>query len=162
MPRLLICKKCQTIEEMPLAPDLPAGEVDPLLANVWGRHGHAQIVIGGPDPEVQLLAVKNEDWSNQRIKDEILRELGQKWVGFHPEFYATKNTYQEDALHCFSRHSRPKDGCIDWKDSSKRLTPQDWTKAHVYLCDFCPVASTVTTKIRMARGDYDRQPGEVD
>lgn len=137
-------------------------EPDPLLMNIVARHGHPIVEVGGSEPEMQLLVVAEKDWANKHTRDEILSNLKQKHSGFDPAFYDHKNTFQEDALKCFSRHSRPKDGCIDWHDDSKRLTPGNWKKAHVFLCDFCPVASTVTTMIRSARGDYDKQPGEVD
>jgi hypothetical protein len=101
-----------------------------------------------------LLNVEDKDWENN--KDKILANLQQRWTGFHPEFYATKDTFQEDAMKCYNRHGRPKGAdCIDFCDDSKRLTPSDWPKNHVYLCHFCPVASSVTTAIRLSKGMYD-------
>ena len=156
--------KCSTIEKLPaLAEDpKPGDEPDPLLMNVVGRHGHVTMFVGGGDPDMQLLNVSEKDWNNPRTQKEILGNLQKRWSGFHPEFYHTKDTFQEDALHCFNRHSRPKGGCIDWEDDSKKLTPDSWKKGNVYLCHFCPVASTVTTMKRLARGDYNKQPGETD
>jgi hypothetical protein len=96
-------------------------------------------------------------------QDEILGGLKERWTGFHPEWYATKDTYREDAMGCYNLHRRPKGAdCIDFRVDRKRLTPSDWHGAHVYLCDFCPVMSSVTFAIRKAGGMYDKQPGEID
>jgi hypothetical protein len=96
-------------------------------------------------------------------KDDILKGLKERWTGFHPEFYATKDTYREDALRCYKAHRRPKGtDCVDWRADTKRLTPEGWRGREVYLCDFCPVFSTVMTEIRHRRGAYKKEPGEVD
>ena len=98
-------------------------------------------------------------WEGHR--DDVLKGLQERWTGFHPEFYAQKDTYSEDAMHCFNLHRRP-EVCIDWQDDSRRVTPHDWKGRNVYLCDFCPVASLVATRQRMAVHMYDRQPYEID
>lgn len=99
-------------------------------------------------------------WSAHQ--DEILKGLKERWTGFEPEFYATKDTFTEDALRCYDLHRRPKGtDCIDWQSDRKRLTPENRPK-HVYLCDFCPVASTVATAMRHVRGMYRKEPGEID
>ena len=98
-------------------------------------------------------------WEGHR--DDILGGLKERWTGFHPEFYATKDTYLEDAMRCYNLHRRPTT-CIDWHDDGRRVTPASWKGREVYLCDFCPVASAVTTAQRMALKMYDREPGEVD
>jgi hypothetical protein len=100
-------------------------------------------------------------WEGHR--DDILKGLGERWTGFDPEFYATKDTFQEDAMRCFNLHRRPQGAdCIDWQADYRRVTPHDWKGRNVYLCDFCPVASSVKTAQRLALGVYDRQPGEID
>lgn len=92
-------------------------------------------------------------WEGHR--DDVLKGLQERWTGFHPEFYATKDTYQEDAMRCYNLHRRPKGtDCIDWRDDGRRLTPASWKGREIYLCDFCPVASQVTTAIRHAAGMY--------
>jgi hypothetical protein len=154
---LLICKKCQTIDELPLFDGPPQDEkIDPLLDGLVRRH----VQRHGEEVESMLLHVDDLDWELR--KDAILTNLQEHWTGFHPEFYATKDTYREDAGYCFNRHGRPKEGCIDWKDDNKRLTPKDWQHKHVYLCDFCPVSAYYTMRVRMARGAYNKEPGEVD
>ena len=89
-------------------------------------------------------------------KDDVLKGLGERWTGFHPEWYATKDTYREDAMRCYNLHRRPKGAdCIDWLTDNRRLTPDDGREKHVYLCHFCPVASSVTTAMRIKRHMYD-------
>jgi hypothetical protein len=91
-------------------------------------------------------------------KDDVLKGLGERWTGFHPEYYATKDTYKEDAMRCYNLHRRPKGtDCIDYRDDNRKLTGKSWPKDRaVYLCDFCPVSSQVTTAIRAAAGMYKR------
>lgn len=160
MPRVLICQDCQTIETLPNWTGDPKLEAnDPLLDGLVRRHVQKH---GDENNNAMLLNIEDKFWDDDTYRESLLRQLKERWTGFHPEFYATKDTYQEDAAKCFSQHSRPKEGCIDWEDSSKRLTPETWPKNHVFLCHFCPVAAYVTTAKRMARGMYNREPGEID
>lgn len=178
MPRLLICKPCRTIETLPLFEGPSAEEAqDPLLDGLVRRHvqkhGDIQSDAG------LLMRVKDTDWDKHRF--EILNNLKQRWTGFEPSLYAIKSTYEEDAMACFRRHGRPTADCYDWRDDSKLLTPTSWhresddidrseqkkilaeiapARQPVYLCDFCPVAIYYTTRLRMAAGAYDKQPGE--
>jgi len=190
MPRLLVCRECRTIEELPLYSGPPQLEAqDPILDNLVRRHVQRH---GDMKPDAAALLVASEDpchcdektlvdartgtkmrnplrihgthtfWEGHR--DDVLKGLQERWTGFHPEFYATKDTYREDAMRCFNLHRRPKGtDCIDWRDDGRKLTNRDWpADKAVYLCDFCPVASQVTTAIRHAAGMYKRAPGEVD
>jgi hypothetical protein len=97
------------------------------------------------------------------------RTLFQMWgesTGYPPEFYDAKSAFTEDAGKCFERHGRPGQSdknfaCIDYQDESKRLTDREWKLRHpesmeVFLCTFCPYQSVVTTRIRMAKGAYDK------
>lgn len=112
-----------------------------------------------------IMVVAPDDWSNSQAQKSILREIWSGEAGYPDEFYAYKDTYREGAGECFNRHGRPADGCIDWHDHSKRLTDREWQsrgalageqREHVYLCEFCPVASWVVTQLRLRRGDYDK------
>lgn len=85
----------------------------------------------------------------QQIQKQILTQMWGDHTGYPEEFYAAKDTFREDAGMCFNRHGRPKEGCIDWQDDSKRLTDKDWKqrgaamgqpRTDVFLCTFCPVA----------------------
>lgn len=180
MPRLLLCKNkaCQTLEELPIYTGPPEQEADdPLLNNLVKRHLERHGAMA--DDEAALLVVADEDWADSAKRDGILKELTHRNTGFSPEIYAVKNTFQEDALRCYSAHSRPKDGCIDYCDHSKMLTTSAWKaegeelvdssdaklfKDHlkenkdpandVYLCHFCPVQSYVNTEVRFKKGLY--------
>lgn len=171
MPRLLVCRECSTIEELPLFDGPKELEAqDPMLDNVVRRHVQKH---GDLKSDAAALLVAPEDictcakceghnvtfWEAHR--DEVLKGLGERWTGFHPEFYATKDTYREDALRCYNLHRRPKGAdCIDWKADNRRLTPEGWKGREVFLCHFCPVASSVVTEMRHKRGLYKREPGE--
>ena len=188
MPRLLVCRECRTIETLPLydgPPDMEAR--DPILDSVVRRHVQKH---GDINPEGAALLVASEDpcacdektivdlhgarqasrpklrgnhtfWEGHQ--DEILKNLKERWTGFDPEFYATKDTFVEDAGYCYNRHRRPQGtDCIDWHDDSKRLTPPNWKGQEVYLCDFCPVSIAVKTAQRWAGGLYRKEPGETE
>jgi hypothetical protein len=174
MPRLLVCRECKTIDQLPLYDGPKELESqDPILDRVVQQHVQRH---GDVNPEVAALLVAPEDicicpkckgsgatfW--QAHQDEVLKGLGERWTGFHPEWYATKDTLSEDALRCYNIHRRPKGtDCIDWQADSRRLTPESWPKEKsVYLCHFCPVASTVVTEIRYRKGRYKKEAGEVD
>jgi hypothetical protein len=187
VPRLLVCRECQTIEELPLYDGPPQLEAhDPVLDNVVRRHVQKH---GDLSPEAAALLVASEAPCNcgekktfdvagrltspvrvrgnhtfwEGHKDDILKGLGERWTGFHPEFYASKDTFKEDAMRCFNLHRRPQGAsCIDWQADNRRLTPHDWKGRNVYLCDFCPVASSVKTAQRLALGAYNRESGEID
>jgi hypothetical protein len=179
----LVCRECKTIEELPLYHGPPQLEAqDPLLDNLVRRHVQLHGDVG---PNSAALLVASEDPCNcgekktldmngrlapnpirirenhtfwQGHKDDVLKGLAERWTGFHPEFYATKDTYKEDAMRCYNLHRRPSGtDCIDYRDDNRKLTGKHWPKDRsVYLCDFCPVSSQVTTAIRHAAGMYKR------
>lgn len=161
--RLLQCLDCLTLEEVPDFAGMPDDDV--LLDDLVRRHRF-------PNSEPHkgnLFAIDSADWRSH--KDEICKRIWEDcgYTGLEPEFYASKSTYHEDALRCFSRHDRPVGYCIDWHDKSKRLGNPllSWddrraadkhglrNRQEVFLCDFCPVASHVTTQKRLKAGLYD-------
>lgn len=188
MPRLLVCRECQTIETLPLYTGPKELEAqDPLLDGVVRRHvqkhgdikpDNAALLVASEDPcqcgEKNTVDLAGRTRAHRSIrgphtfweghKDDVLKGLQERWTGFHPEWYATKDTYQEDALRCYNLHRRPQGAdCIDWHADYRRLTPANYHgDQHVYLCDFCPVASSVKTAQRLVLGAYDRQPFEID
>jgi hypothetical protein len=166
MPRLLVCRECRTIEQLPLYDGPPQLEAqDPLLDNLVRRHVQTH---GDISPDSAALLVASEDACNcvkcrgrgptfwDAHRDEVLGGLRERWTGFHPEWYATKDTYAEDAMRCYNLHRRPKGtDCIDYRDDNRKLTSKNWpADKAVYLCNFCPVESQVTTAIRAAAGMY--------
>ena len=189
MPRILVCRVCETMETLPLYDGPPELESkDPLLDAAVRRHVQKH---GDVNPEAAALLVAPEgpcdcnepkrtvDTAGRTMRgnrskvrgnhtfweghqDEIMKGLKERWTGFNPEVYATYDTYREDALRCYSLHRRPTGGCIDWHVDNRRLTPEDWKGREVYLCDFCPVASTVVTEMRHKRGMYKKDSWETD
>jgi hypothetical protein len=188
VPRLLVCRTCKTIDVLPLYDGPKELEAqDPVLDSLVRRHVQLH---GDTGPETAALLVASEDpcrcdekktfdltgrvigknplsirgshtfWEGH--KDDVLKGLRERWTGFDPEFYATKDTFTEDAMRCFNLHRRPQGTCIDWHADYRRVTPHDWKGRNVYLCDFCPVASSVKTAQRLALGAYNREPGEID
>lgn len=154
--RLLICLNCVTVEELPdFKGDNP--EEDVLLEELAGRHAGPKPIDGskvtkrldfGPDERHfgNMLHIEDEVWGNPKYRDEILAQIKSGTTGFESDFYATKNTFVEDAGKCYNAHQRPKDFCIDWHNKTKRLgNPLKGSKAKVFLCDFCVVASRVNT-----------------
>ena len=150
MIRLLKCNDCKSTEEVPDF-EGPA-EYDVLLEHLVQRHRHPN----GEEHIGQLLRVERKHWDSPKIKREILSKMWLGTTGFDPEFYASKSTFQEDALKCFNQHQRPSEGCIDWKNSEKRLgnpSKLGWERGpKVYLCDFCPVRAHVAKKVNDAKG----------
>ena len=63
-------------------------------------------------------------------------------------------------MECYSKHNKPKDGCLDWHAKDRLLIPKtqkerkaegmgsylDAPGPKTYLCDFCPVAVGVAQR----------------
>ena len=148
--RLLKCNTCVTTEELP---DFKGpAEYDVLLEALVQKHRFPD----GNEHLGQLLRIEKKYWDSPKIRKEILEKMWTGHTGFDPEFYASKNTFQDDAMKCFNKHNRPDQGCIDWKIDRVRLgnpTKLGWeTGPKVYLCDFCPVRAHVARKQQEARG----------
>lgn len=163
--RLLFCKNCKSLEELP---DFEGHrpEDDVLLQILTERHQSAGVPHAG-----QLMRVAIQLWAVPSVKEEITRQIYQNGApgleALMPGFYESKATFAEDAMTCWKQHSRTLD-CADYGSEKKRLVPD--TKAarkdlglapvdidgpRVYLCQFCPVHSRVVTKQRDKRGDYN-------
>ncbi len=135
--RLVRCSTCKVLEEIPDYTGDP--HYDMVLDDVVRRHEE----IHGDRDTLVLLRVSQEDWGNPGRKRQIHKSIWEGVKGFVPEYYATKSTYQEDAVKCFKAHSFSVP-CIDWRSDRKRLgnpTKEGWKQAVVvlHLCDFCPV-----------------------
>jgi|SRR5687767_2396626 len=152
--RLLICHDCQSIEELPDFKGRPDDDV--LLAHLVQGHRFPN----GEEHIGVLCDVEKSHWENAGTRAEIVARIGKKGAtGFEAEFYATKQTFQDDALKCYDKHSRPKQGCIDYRNDEKRLgnpTKDGWRQGpKIFLCDFCPVKTWVMTEQRNKMGAYD-------
>lgn len=106
-----------------------------------------------------MLQIDSTVWNKHR--DTILSEMWSSFpdMGEDDILQSSRNNYTEDAGKCFNRHNRPMDGCLDYKDDSKRIgnpSKHPWLMQEkpVYLCDFCPVKSTVQGKVFHKRGLY--------
>lgn len=166
--RLLFCNACKSLEEVedyegPL-------EVDPLIEQLVRKHNErAPMEHGGRDlraSPMRIAVVPDIKWATDR--EEIIKQINNenRKVGFDAWVYEATNTYSEDALRCYSDHHRPKQGCIDWWDESKRIgRPTEEGQAAVkdqyklgqrdpHLCQYCPVASFVQTEINHRKGLY--------
>lgn len=148
--RLLQCRECKTLEVVPDYEGPP--EYDFLLEKLAAPHrrgGHLGDLFKVPESEWKLPSRRAE------IEQRIWNETG--FTGFDSAYYATRDTFREDALGCFQLHNRNPD-CSDYHSDQKRLTPgtaaerkaAGLPKFHAvvdrYLCDFCPVHSLVRAK----------------
>jgi len=150
--RLLICRDCRTIEELP-------DFTGPVEHDVLLDHAVEPHKFPNGEPHFGNLADVDEvAWRDDSQRQQIIDQIRSKTTGLAGEFYATVNTFEADAMKCYSRHNRPDQGCIDWKIEKKRLgnpTKLGWQAGpKVYLCDFCPVKSWVKTQERHQAGAY--------
>ena len=146
--RLLFCYDCKTIEELQDFDGPP--EYDSVLEYALSQHetnGHRHVG--------KLYKVEQRAWDIPNLRNAIIGQLRGGSAGLSeidPEFYNTRDTLKEDALKCFSKHLRPKEGCSDWRNDRYMLRPP--TKAdradiglsmdgapRRWLCDWCPVRS---------------------
>lgn len=149
--RLVVCRDCKSIEELP--PYTGPVQRDILLEDTLSRH-----MTEWSTHEVALIKVPESYWKNDKVRERLIQQIskgGSKGIeeldaAAEMDYYAAKDNYREDALRCFNRHQRPKEGCIDWHNPDKRIgnpTSEGWkTGPRVYACDFCPVASWVAKK----------------
>lgn len=161
--RLLVDKRSEKVYEVEDYDGPP--EADLLLQSAVDAANRAAgsdaARIGGETPEESiqqdmfLCRVPRKHWNNATTRKQILSQIGAGHTGFEELFYDVRNNLQEDALECYSKHGRPKAGCIDWHDESKvvgnallndeeravarreGLPLSQHTKR--YLCDVCPV-----------------------
>lgn len=145
--RLLVCRSCKSIEELP---DYDGRPADDLLLNISVEKHQKPVPHEG-----LLFKVPVKYWVVPKVKEEIVKQISGGSSGldaFGTNFYATKMTFHEDAMTCWSQHLRPKGQCPDYKSDKKQLKPDTaaerkeagldkpgMTGPKVYLCDFCPV-----------------------
>lgn len=149
--RLLVCRDEKTIDELPNYEGNPRDDV--LLSDLLMKN---HIYESGTTHEVALIKVPAKLWRDPKIQKRIVEQLsagaskGLEEMEGGEDYYGTRNTYQEDALRCFNRHQRPKQGCIDYQNPDKRIgnpTSEGWKSGpRVYACNFCPVQAWVDKK----------------
>lgn len=169
--RLLQCFECKSVEELPDYPLAAKPADDVTLHYLDRKHGG-----GSEQPHHRTLhRIEKRVWGDRAAQRQIMDQMWTSEKGFKPSYYDIKDTLKDDAVKCHIAHQRQVP-CIDWKDSSKRLTsptskdrkqlardlPRSFggdrdAIAHggpvQYLCDFCPVASAVEYAKRVARGE---------
>jgi hypothetical protein len=155
--RLLLCKTCGSLEELPDYEGDPSRDF--LLEALVQKH---------PDHIAHpLMRVEKKFWDSPSTRDSIIAKIRENTghTGFDPAFYNAKNTFQEDAHACWTKHLR-NPGCNDYKTASKRLTPDTAVERKAaglpkyrspqdrYLCEFCPVHTLVVQAAREKAGLY--------
>jgi hypothetical protein len=161
--RLLVCRTCKTVEELPDYDGDPAD--DWFLNEFVGKHQR-------PEPHIGLLLrFPFKYWIVPTIRAEILTQIQDGSQGldvFGTQFYDTKMNFSMDAMTCYGQHNRPKGQCPDYKSDKKLLKPgtdkerkdaklgkYGQTGKKVYLCDFCPVKSYNMQKHNLQSGLYN-------
>lgn len=168
---LFLCMRCHTMEEIdnyiPSQADLDP-RIDALTQVHVRRHPSVEgrlITEWAALGSVPAKAWQDKEYK-QQIKSKILEGTGQ--TGLDPEAYAVKDTFREDAGHCYNRHNRPTFTgvkCLDYMDHSKEIKPD--TRAErkaegmasyddarkrsglrkMYLCSYCPYHMSVSTEL---------------
>jgi hypothetical protein len=155
-------------------PDYTGSEkVDPLVERLVMAHAQKDPMgHGGAQMEMSPFRLAKDiseaRWAIPEERQKIIELVNRenKRVGFDAWVKEAIDTYGEDALRCYSDHHRPKEGCIDWWSDSKRIGRPTTEGRHVikenyrlgdadpHLCQFCPVASWVTTQVNWKAGLY--------
>jgi len=158
MFRLLYCLVCQTLEELPPYEGDP--EQDHLLAIAVEPH----VFPSGEPHKGKLFVLPLRAWAKEESRKEIIRQVkggGSKGLAeIDDTYYVSRSNFLEDAMSCYGKHNKPKEGCPDWQDKSKLLIPntikerkaegmaryQDEAGPKTYLCNFCPVSIAVNQR----------------
>lgn len=166
---LFICMRCHTMEELPNY--VPAeADFDPRIPALIATH-----VRRHPSVEDRLItewavlgSVPTKAWGDaeyrKQIKAKIMEGTGQ--TGFDAEAYAIRDTFREDAGHCYNEHKRPTFTgvkCLDYKSYNKEIKPDtraerkelgmpaygqgDTKLRKMFLCDYCPYHASVATEL---------------
>lgn len=146
--RLLVCHTCRTIDELPPFEGTNPDD-DVLLQLTVAKHG--------PEHKGKLANVSLVLWQSKTMRPKIVEQLQEGSSGldvFGTNFYATRMSFHEDAMKCYSQHLRPKGQCSEFHSEKKRLLPDTAVERKevgmapvqsgpkVYICDFCLSADT--------------------
>ena len=159
--RLMVCRTCKSIDELPPYDGPPEGDV--LLQMTVERHGETHVGL--------LINVGAIHWNSKTMKAAIIDQIQQGSSGldvFGTQFYDTKMQFAEDAMTCWAEHNRPKGQCPDFRSDKKRLLPKtaaerkdaglesptESSATRIFLCDFCPVRVFNERKARESKGLY--------
>lgn len=150
--RLLGCQQCRTIEEIPDYDGPP--EYDHLLNNLVKRHE-----TNGAKHIGALFKVPAKQWKDTNVQRDVSKQIAEKLsggeTGLGSAYYDLKNTFQADAMSCWTKEHNRNPACSDYRSDRKRLTPDTAadrkaaglpeyrSNKDAYLCDFCPVQMLV-------------------
>ena len=147
--RLLVCKTHGVMYKMKPY-DGPA-EYDQELRELCDRH-NAQV----PNPQDCNAIIFRTDEETAKKLD---AETAVKGKLEETDVYIrdTRDELKVDALKCFNRHNRPKQGCIDWCAEEKTIGRKVGVPVgkRQYLCMYCPAAEYYTHRQRIELGLYD-------
>jgi len=149
MNRLLVCKTHGVMRKM--KPYTGTPEYDMELRELCDRH-NAQV----PDPEncKAVIFVTDKDTASKLdVETALKNELKEQDV-YIRDF---RDELKVDALKCFNRHNRPKQGCIDWCNDEKTIGRKVGipVEKRQYLCMYCPAAEYYTHRQRTELGLYN-------
>lgn len=153
MPRLLACRACGVLYRMQDYDGPP--EYDMELIELCNRH-LGQAGDGRPESHPSMIFRCDEATAAKLdMESEVKKELmnNHVWVKDY------RDELKVEAMKCFNRHNRPKEGCLDWRDESKTIgrktgVPKDKRQ---YLCTYCPVSTYYQTQHFIKTGAYDRK-----
>lgn len=151
MARLLACKSCGVMYKLPDYDGPP--EYDMSLIDIIDRH-LAKAADPRPESHISLIFRCDDETA---AKLDVETTLKSELAKYNVEVHEMRDDFKTEALACFDRHSRPKQGCIDYEDDSKTIgrrvgIPKD---KRMYLCHFCPAQDFVTHSLRVKKGMYD-------
>ena len=172
--RLLVCAEEKTIEVLDdyTGPRGRADEYDVVLNVALEKHKSGverRPHIG------QLFDVPKSDWDNPEAREQIQKQIRDKFegtgeTGLGTAAYAMRDTFREDAMTCWGEHNR-NPHCSDYKSEKKQLVPgtaevrkeaglpvfdKSNPATQRFLCEYCPVHSMVQQDLRSKVGMYDK------
>lgn len=146
--RLLLCLECKSLQPLPDYEGDPHNDWD--LKYLIEKHEYAS----GDRHKGNLIRLPKNLWDDPKGREEITKQIKDGLIGggLPDAFYDVKDTLNEDAMTCFSRHGR-NPACSDYRSDSKRLSAgtdkarKDLglapLRSNRFLCDHCPVHSLV-------------------
>src|ERR1044071_2138729 len=159
--RVLICRDCQTTEELPHFDGDPRDDSTLEYAVQKHRYPNGEAHFGK-----LFRDIKASHWGREDIRKDLLKRIWetQGYTGLEPWVYSSVNTLKEDAAKCWQERQRPK-RCADFHSDKKRLTPPtqearrdaDLGKYKAspgpsrYLCDYCVCRMQVEYEINEKR-----------
>lgn len=147
--RLLVCKTHGVMYKMRPYDGPP--EYDQELRELCDRH-NAQV----PDPDNCKALIFRTDPETAKNLD-LETALKGKLQDHDIYIRDVRDDLKVEALKCYNRHDRPKDGCIDWCAESKTIGRKTGVppEHRQYLCMYCPVGSWVAEQERIKMGLYN-------